>query len=508
MKAKRSLLNFIASFGSQIILMAFSFVIPRIILVNLGSEVNGFLSSLGQFFVYFNLFSAGIGSATILSLYKFLATKDKESISEVLSASRLYYRKAGRFYLGSVAGLLIIYPLLVKTEIPFSTVFLVILLLGIAGYINFVFMRSIICLLNAEGKDYVVITIGFIIQVLNSVGKIYILIKYKDIVILEIYYLIIIVLQSLIYVLYFRKKYPWVEFKKSPDLSLLSQRNSLMIYQITTLVFLSSGSIILTLFTDLKTVSIFMIFMLISNLLRSVLNSFYQATNFLFGHIFQEGINRYLKFNDAYNTLNITLVSVLFSVAYVLFIPFVKLYTKGITDANYINYNLPFFFCLISIFYLSRTANNSSIMVSGHAKPTAKRSLLEMSINLIVSVVLVQFIGIYGVLIGSLASLIYRSIDMIFYTNLKIFRRSPWRECVTWGTNLLLFGMVVFLAQSVDLNILNYFDFIKWGIVLSFIFFIIFFGVSVLFSRTEYKFIYSHAQNWLLTKYKENYKNK
>lgn len=58
-------------------------------------------------------------------------------------------------------------------------------------------------------------------------------------------------------------------------------------------------------------------------------------------------------------------------------------------------------------------------MVAGHAKQTAKRSLLEMSLNIIISVVLVQFIGIYGVLVGSFASLFYRANDMIIYTNIK-----------------------------------------------------------------------------------------
>ena len=144
MKAKRSLLNFITSIGSQVILMVFSFIIPRIILVNLGSETNGLLSSLGQFFVYFDLFSAGIGSATILSLYKFIATDNRKSIVEVLSASRVYYRKAGRYYLLSVLGLLIVYPIVVSTDIPRFEVVLVIFLQGIAGYVSFVFMRSII----------------------------------------------------------------------------------------------------------------------------------------------------------------------------------------------------------------------------------------------------------------------------------------------------------------------------------------------------------------------------
>lgn len=502
MKAKRSLLNFFTSIGSQVILMGFSFIIPRFILVNLGSEVNGLLSSVGQFFVYFDLFSAGIGTATILSLYKFIPTGDRKSISGVLSASRLYYIKAGWFFLLSMAGLLIIYPALVKTEIPTTTVVLVILLQGIAGYISFVFMRSMICLLNAEGKDYIVTTISFFVQLLNSVGKIYILVKYQDIIMLQAYYLIIMIIQSLIYWLYFKKKYSWMVFKNKPDMSYLSQRNSLMIYQVTSLVFLSSGTIILSLFTDLKTVSIYVIFMIITNMIRSMLTSFYSSTSFLFGHIYEESFRRYIKFSDSYNTVNVTLVTALFSVVYILFIPFIKLYTKGITDTNYINHNLPIFFCLISIFYLSRTADINTIMVAGHAKPTAKRSLIEMIINLAISIVLVQYIGIYGVLIGSLMSLIYRANDLIIYTNLRIFKRKPWKEYKVWLSNLVLFGLIVYYANYLNMDIPSYLDFIKWGVVLSLTIFAVFFTTNILISHREYRLIYGFAQKWIISKFK------
>lgn len=482
--------------------MLFSFIIPRIILVNLGSDTNGLLASLGQFFVYFDLFSAGIGSATILSLYKHLKTNDQKSISEVLSASRLYYRKASRYYLLCVVILLIIFPMIVKTDIPVFTIVSIILLQGIAGYISFVYMRSIICLLNAEGKDYIVTSIGFIIQLLTSIGKIFILVVFKDIILLQAYILVIIIIQSLIYYIYKKRKYNWIEFSKEPNLLHLSQRNSLVVHQITSLVFLSSGSIILSLFTDLKTVSVYAIFMLITNLLRNLLASFYSSTAFLFGQIYQEGKDKYVKFNDIYHILNVTLVSTLFSVTYVLFIPFIRLYTSGVSDVNYIEPVLPVFFCLISMLYLSRTANYNTIMVAGHAKQTVMHSLIEMAINLVLSIALVQLIGIYGVLIGTLASLFYRANNMIIYTNLKIFKRKPWKEYKVWISNFLLFGIIVIFSAFIDLKIVDYLDFLMCGTILSVLFIFFFFGISYLINRNEYKTIYKLVYSPILLKYR------
>ncbi len=143
-------------------------------------------------------------------------------------------------------------------------------------------------------------------------------------------------------------------------------------------------------------------------------------------------------------------------------------------------------------------------MVAGHAKQTAKRSLLEMSLNIIISVVLVQFIGIYGVLVGSFASLFYRANDMIIYTNIKIFKRKPWKEYKVWGSNLLLFATVVYLSRFVHLDIVSYFDFIKYGAIISVLCIGVFFITSILVSYKEYRFFYMFANRWLVARFKRN----
>ena len=60
MNAKRSIYNIFFGMLSQIISIALGIMIPRLVLVNLGSESNGLLSSINQAMVYLNLLEAGI----------------------------------------------------------------------------------------------------------------------------------------------------------------------------------------------------------------------------------------------------------------------------------------------------------------------------------------------------------------------------------------------------------------------------------------------------------------
>ncbi len=74
----------------------------------------------------------------------------------------------------------------------------------------------------------------------------------------------------------------------------------------------------------------------------------------------------------------------------------------------------------------------NTISFAQHFRQTQWRSVLESGINLSVSICAVLLLrgrtelsGIYGVLIGTIAALLYRSNDMILYANRRILHRSP-----------------------------------------------------------------------------------
>ena len=96
------------------------------------------------------------------------------------------------------------------------------------------------------------------------------------------------------------------------------------------------------------------------------------------------------------------LVTFSFSCTAVLILPFVNIYTKEISDANYI---VPAFSLLISAAqasYCLRLPYNMMVLAAGHYRQTQWSAIIEAMINIIVSVVLVRRFGLVGVAVGIL----------------------------------------------------------------------------------------------------------
>ena len=61
-KNKRVILNIITAIGYQVVIAVFGLVLPRLYLVNFGSEVNGLNSTIKNIFAYLSLLEAGLDS--------------------------------------------------------------------------------------------------------------------------------------------------------------------------------------------------------------------------------------------------------------------------------------------------------------------------------------------------------------------------------------------------------------------------------------------------------------
>ena len=164
MNAKRGFYNAIFGLLSQIISIALGIIIPRLVIVNLGSESNGLLSSINQALVYLNLLEAGIGTATLQALYCPVAQKNHEDINHVMSATNLYYRKVGKYYFLAVCGLSAIFPFVVHSSLSPWIIVSVIMLSGLSQVINFFFQGKYRILMQVEGKSYILTNLGTIVN--------------------------------------------------------------------------------------------------------------------------------------------------------------------------------------------------------------------------------------------------------------------------------------------------------------------------------------------------------
>ena len=223
------------------------------------------------------------------------------------------------------------------------------------------------------------------------------------------------------------------------------------------------------------------------NLIGTAINTLCSGIEFIMGQTFNTDRERYVKLHDIYETYTMTLVFGLYTVAYVFFTPFLKLYTSGITDITYTDKWLPLLFSLTFLLSGGRRASAQVINFAQHFKKTQGRAITEAVINITVSIVGVYFFGIYGVLLGTIAALLYRTNDMILYANHRILDRSAFRTYLRWISNFVLFGIIAFVAPHIPWDLSNYFSLIMWAVIAGVGIVAAYFALAVLIEPTVFK---------------------
>ena len=435
--------NLIVGMGSQLVTILLGIVIPRLTLVNYGSEVNGLLNSITQIYSYIGLLEAGIGTATVQALYRTVGSGDRTRTNAILAATNRYYNRTGVLYTLAVLAFSLIYPFVVPSDIPPVTVVLVILLNGAGSVIGFFVQRKYLLLLQAEGKNYIESTLSMILNVLRNVSKIVLMALGMDVILVQAVAMLLSFVQMVYISWYIRKHYAWIDLTVEPDYGSISQSKNVLVHQLSSLIFNNTDSIILTVFCGLKAVSVYSLYTLLFSMISNVLSTFSGSIVFSLGQTYHEDRKRFLRMYDVYELLYMVVVFALYAVANYFILPFVALYTAGVTDVNYLDPLLPVL--MISTYLLScaRIPSAQAITIAGHFQKTQNRSLMESAINIVVSLLAVQRWGIYGVLFGTIAALLYRANDMILYTSREILGRSAWTTYKRWFVNL-----AVFLAWS------------------------------------------------------------
>lgn len=490
-RLKKSVKNIIWGGGSQLLILLIGLVLPRIIMMSYGSEVNGLFNSVTQVFSYIALLEAGIGTAAIQALYRPIVNADKIEISSILVETRNYFRRVTRIYFLAVIALSLIYPFIIKSSLPKHEMVLVILLHGLSNVLTFWFTSTLKQLMIANGESFFINFISLIITVLTSVSKIILASVSANIVFIQLSHFAINIVHILIYVIVFKRKYNWVNFKTEPKTGVLKQRNAFLVHEFSGVIFNNTDTVLLSTFVGLAMTSKYSIYNMVFHALNVMFSTIHNGISFVLGHAYVEGRDKYIKIHDAYQTYYTAVTFSLISVCYFLILPFISLYTSGISDVEYYDTKLPILFALVALLSLSRKTETVLINLSGHAKKTIPNTLIEAGINLVSSLILVNYLGIYGVLMGTVIALLYRSNDMIWYANKKILNRLPIKAYKTNMVNFALFGLCCFLSTKLNIVINGYFDFIKWGIILTITVVPAFFIINSLTDIDSCKFIIS-----------------
>lgn len=469
MRTKRGIYNLIVDLFSTIVSLAMGVLIPRLFLVSLGSEANGLVSSVGQVFSYIGMMEAGMGATAIQALYKPIAEGNRLQINRILSASNRYLKKIGILYIGCVFLVALFYPSIVHSGLPRWQIVGVVLFSGLGGAVNFLFQENYVVLLVAEGRGYVTTNMNLIVGILASISKVCLLFLGFDVVYIVGAQFALSLLRILPLRLYMKKRYDWVDTSVEPDCSALSKQRYVLAQQISQLVYSNTDILVLTIFCDLKAVSVYTIYNMVIGVIEGIVGAFSSSFVFALGQLYSEDFQKFKKIFNIYDHGYMTLVFALFSVVYLCIIPFLSIYTRGVHDTNYLDYKLALLFVVLKMVTALRTQSQNAVNFAGHFKETESMAIIEAVSNIVISLICVSFIGIYGVLIGSIVSTFHRGIAVTNYVNRNILKNSKKESAVKyikWTVYLVAFAIGCLLAKSmIPASVSSYLEWINVAIL-------------------------------------------
>ncbi len=449
------------------------FIITPLIISHYGSAINGMVSSITQFISYLNLVEAGIGGATIAALYLPLSNKDFNSINSILSSTKHFYIKSGILFTTMIIILSIVYPFIISYEIDIFTSFFMVLILGITGTAEFFLIGKYRVLLTADKKTYVLSFIQIFAILIRTVICFFMIKFDLNILIVKLIYSLTFLSRYFVIKIYIKRKYKWINFNYIKNNKAISQSKNVLVHEIAGMIVYNSPIIILTFCCNLKEVSIYAVYAMVFNAIKSFITAFGNGMQSFFGEsLIIESLNKTKNFFSKYQTLFFSILGWFYTMSYILIIPFMKIYTKNMTDANYLQPKLALFFVIVGILNALRSPEAQLISASGHFKQTQARAIIEAVINLVVSIICTIKFGFMGVLIGQIVSGIYRTIDMIVYTSNKILHSHFYSTFIKISIYFFIYFILYIFIKNININPKSYFEWIKIASLLG-IYFII-----------------------------------
>lgn len=479
--------NLISGFLYQAVLVIISFLLPRLYLENFGSAVNGVLSTVKQIFTYMCLLEAGVGLATTQALYKPLAEHDRKSVSSVLSATNKYYIKTGVVYSAIVLLIAVFYSFVIPTDISGSVLFTIIILNALPSLFSYFVQAKYRLLMEADGRKYVINNAETFLQLAVSVGKILVLLLTDSIVLIQLVYCVFAIIEMAYLYIYAKKRYTWLNLNEKPDYKAISQKESVLVHQISGMVFNNTDIILLSVLCDFKVVSVYSIYNIFFSQVQNFLTNIISGFSFALGQIFHADREKFLKLYSVYETFYIMTTFFIYTLMAVFLLPLIQIYTGGINDAQYTNALLLFLFAVMNMLANGKLPSNHVIEYSGKFRETRTHAIIEMVVNITVSVFAIIKWGICGALMGTAAALVVRSIQTVYYANKKVLKRSMLETYKLWLINSAVFAFVMILFFTDTFCGLSFGQLFIKGIIHSVWIFALYIGVNFLFRRNAFK---------------------
>lgn len=458
--------NTLATGLLQIITMISGFIIPKIMLVYFGSEVNGIVTSITQFIAYLTLLEAGLSGATVFSLYKPIAAGDTDAVNRILVAAKNLYYKTGHLFSCMVILCAAAYPFFIHTgKLDYGELFCLFCILGVNGVLEFYTLAKYRALLTADQKTYV-ISLASIAQVVLNVAIVAGLsLEGCSIVIVRGAAVLAIFARTYILWRYCRRRYRFLDFSVSPNNEAMKQRWNALYLQILGAIHQGAPILIATFCLSLLDVSVYAIYNLVILGLNSLLGIFMTGLISGFGDLIarEEKAAFHKAFREFEFLYNIT-ITIIYSTMLFVYLPFIGLYTKG-SDISYLYPIFAFLMTVNGYAYNIKNPFGMLVISAGKYKETRVPTSIQGAIELVGGIVLSLLWGLNGLVIGSILSNLYRDIEFLFFSPKHLTCEPALHTVKLWCVNIAIFCVAAIISFGLpDLSIERFSDWILFAV--------------------------------------------
>ena len=432
-----------------------------------------------------SLAELGIGAALNFSLYKPVASGDREKIK----AYMLFYKKAYRAIAGAIAGIgLILTPFLPyiinaekRGDISLANItiyYLIFLFNTVSTY----FVAYKYSLANAEQKNYIQTNIMTATRIVTASVQIAVLWISRNFLLYLLAKAAVELVQKIFVSIYFNRMYPYLldrdvkELDREETAAITSKSKAQMFHKIGDAARLSTDSIIISSLIDIKTVGLVRNYNDLISYVAAFVNIIFDSAISSFGNLVatesKEKQYRLFKVYKFFACWMYGFVSVGF---WLLLTPFIT----GIYLDKKWELGLPILTLILTDFYFKggRVVLMNFKIAAGIFEQDKYLAFIQGIVNLVISIIGAKWIGLAGVYVGTVISGIIANLvrPVIIYRDCfsvrvwEYFMDSIKYICVIIGIAVLLIPV-----KSIVLTQVNVITFVLMALVVSIVYNLIF----------------------------------
>jgi len=447
--------NIMFGYLGSIVTLAASFISRSVFIYTLGVTylgVNGLFTSVLS---VLSLAELGIGTAMNFSLYKPVALGDIETIKALMKLYRRAYK-----------AIALIIALLGLSAVPFlkfiikepgsitmnelTIYYLVFLFNTVSTY----FVAYKYSLSNAEQKNYIQTNIHAVTRVVSLGVQIVVLLMFKSFLIYLLTGAAIELLQKIYVSLFFNRMYPYLldnnvkELTKDQKKPIVTNIKALAIHKIGSISVHQTDNIIISSFINVATVGLLSNYNLIITGITGFINIIFNSVISGFGNLVAtESKEKQYYLFKVYRFLGFWLYGFTSIAFLILITPFIQLWI----GKEMILPNIVIYLIIANYYFMGhRIVINNFKTAAGIFDSDKYISLVQAAVNLVVSILLVQKIGLPGIFIGT----VVQGLISTFTRPFIVFRQAFGRNGIEYYIDSLKYLFPIVIA-TVLLNFLK-----------------------------------------------------